>query len=177
MFALNSIETPLQMIGIAIGLLALARGVYELYQKNLIARVDQYMHMREIYARDKDIKKVCAALGERGDGSIEDLDYQEKRQFLGTIETVALMTRSGIMNEYISAYMFGHYAIVAWESDEFWGHGNLDRNDPLWALFAEFVAQTKVRLKRMEDEPKKYLPNLSFHSRLGTEIRKMDPPS
>jgi len=141
----SDIPTTVMVLGTLFAIVTLVIGVLEYRKKNMLTRIELYLQMRDYYARDKNLKQVCQALGD-GDTPISALTYEQKRQFLGTMESVALLVNSKVMNDHVAMYMFGYYAIAAWESDEFWNHGNLKREDPMWALFKQFCL-TNIKIK------------------------------
>lgn len=163
-----------------IGLITLIKVLLEFRQRNKIDRINLYLRMRDKYARDSDIKEVCAALG-NNDPPICQLTYQQKRLFLGTMESVALMVRSDVMDKHVAMYMFGYYIVKAWDADDFWGDGNIDQNDPMWALYKDFVFEIKDIKKEFEREPIYYArKKINFHIPLfrtfsfGTSIRNLN---
>ena len=126
------------VIASAIALFTLVKALFEYKQRNMLTRIELYLEMRDKYAREPAIQKVCAALG-GGKPAVCDLNYAEKRLFLGTMESVALMVNSNVINRNVAMYMFGYYVLAAWDNDEFWGKGNLNRNDPMWGLYKTFA--------------------------------------
>ena len=146
-----------------VGLFALIKALLEYRQRNMLNRIEIYLQMRDKYARQPELQKVCTALGD-ANTSISTLQYYEKRLFLGTMETVALMVQSNVINPYVAMYMFGYYAIAAWESDEFWGDGNLQRSDPMWSLYRSFVREMRrVRTNFQRNPEMRIKENLNFY--------------
>ena len=54
------------------------------------------------------------------------------------------MKNSGLVRKEVTYYMFGFYAIKCWDSENFWFSDPLvDRNDPYWKVFRDFVKEAK----------------------------------
>lgn len=149
---MDLVEMIVTGAGLSIALITLVIGVLEYRKKTMLERIQLYLKMRDYYARDENLKNVCSALG-GGENEISSLTYQERRQFLGTIESIALMVNSKVMNDYVAMYMFGYYAITAWESDAFWDLGDLDREHPMWVLFNDFARKSKHLRADFEKKP------------------------
>ena len=142
----------------AIALFTLIKAFFEYRQRNMLTRIELYLEMRDKYARDQDVQKVCASLG-GGKPAVTDLTYIEKRLFLGTMESVALLVNSNVINKNVAMYMFGYFVLAAWENDEFWGDGNLIRDDPMWALYKWFAEDLIAVRTEYEKDPSTIVEN------------------
>ena len=162
-------ELVLELLPLAIATAAIVTIILaglEFRKKNKLTRIEMYLKMRDYYARDKNLKKVCSAL----DGSkkkVKKLTHRQKRQFLGTMESVALLVNSKVINKYVAMYMVGYYVIAAYECDDFWVKGKLEKTEPIWALFTSFYEQNR-RLRVKFDSNTSYLikKKLNFKSYL-----------
>ncbi|AXG70868.1 hypothetical protein KORDIASMS9_03118 [Kordia sp. SMS9] len=163
----SNIQFTLTIIASIIAVITLILGVLEYRKKNMLTRIDIYLKMRDYYARDENLQKVCSALGEgRGSINVKELTYEQKRQFLGTMESIALLVNSKVMNKQVAMYMFGYYAIAAWENEEFWSHGNLRQDDPMWSLYKAFYLQNCTIRNEFDMNPSFYIKRkLNFLSK------------
>jgi hypothetical protein len=59
--------------------------------------------------------------------------------FVGFYEEIALLVNSKVLRPEIAHYMFGYYAKICWESDDFWQ--DINRDSIYWRVFREFVEQ------------------------------------
>jgi len=50
---------------------------------------------------------------------------------------------SGLIKPQVAHYMFGYYALLCWESEEFWT--GVNRLSDYWSLFADFCEQMKLQ--------------------------------
>ena len=153
------------LISVVFGVIALVSTLVEFRNKNRLTRIEMYLHLREEYSKDPKIMKVCDALGSEDDDKIRELTYIEKRLFLGTTETVALLVKSGVISPMLAMYMFGHYATVALKSEAFWDkNNNLQSDLPIWGLFKVFAEECGVLKDRFEDNIESCVKNeLNFY--------------
>lgn len=75
--------------------------------------------MRERFKNNKIFQKICNLLDTNDEGLLE-IKFEEKRDFLGFFEEVAIAMNSGLIKPQVAHYMFGFYAIKCWESGKFW---------------------------------------------------------
>jgi hypothetical protein len=142
------------IIGGAIALLTLVKSVFEYAKQGAQKRADQFVQMRLRFKNDQSFKKICDLL-EDDRQELSSISFADKRDFLGFFEEIALMLNSGLINETVSHYMFGYYAVLCWESERFWN--NVSRESPYWSLFRNFVHRMKKREKGFDRfDPKKF---------------------
>lgn len=139
MVELRELKDWAAIVGVIIALLTLMKGVYEYTRQNAQKRAEYFLDMRK-RLNEESIREICALL-EKDDDRLRDLEFKDKRYFLGLFEEIALMMNSGLVRREVVHYMFGYYAIKSWESDKFWR--GLRREDPYWALFSKFADEMK----------------------------------
>lgn len=125
------------IFGVVISLSALVKGVFEYSRQGTLKRAEYFLKMRDRIFSDDDFNEVQYALDYGSKEKVSELSLVQKETFLGFIEEVAVLENSKIINVDIAYYMFGHFAISCWESDQFWS--DIDRNDEYWAVFKNFV--------------------------------------
>jgi hypothetical protein len=104
------------------------------------------MTMREQLKNNESFKHICNLL-DTNDERLSEIPFDEKREFLGLFEEVAIAMNSGLIKSKVAHYMFGFYAIKCWESSNFW-EGNevnnevnneIDKESIYWVVFKDFA--------------------------------------
>lgn len=127
--------------GVVIALIAFVKGVIEYMTQGAQRRAEQFFEMSERLFAHPTFKKIAALLNDE-DPTLATVSFDEKFDFLGLFEEVALMLNSGLVRESVAHYIFGYYAILCWESEAFWA--NLSRESIYWQVFAHFAARMKA---------------------------------
>ncbi|KSV67413.1 hypothetical protein N185_30485 [Sinorhizobium sp. GW3] len=86
----------------------------------------------------------------------EDVPVSTRHAILALLERIALVWRSGLVNVRVLNYNFGHYAILAYDTDEMWPHKE-DRAHPYYASLGNFIDKLRVEQKKLHADPKKYV--------------------
>ena len=112
-----------------------------------LKRFDKFQQMRDL-RDDPEYERVNQFIY----GRTNELPSLEDRYaFMALFEQVALMVNSGLMKEEVVLYMFGYYAIKAYECQALWR--DIDLDCPFWRLF-------KVYCERMKYLKKQYWDNM-----------------
>src|ERR1700740_1522175 len=128
------------VFGVAIALFALIKGVIEYRHQGAQKRAESFALMRQRFKDDLSFKEICDLL-EMDDPRLVDIEFKDKRDFLGFFEEIALMVNSKLISPAGAHYMFGDYAIRCFDSSNFWT--TVNRDSPYWSLFNEFARQMK----------------------------------
>jgi hypothetical protein len=131
----------------AIALVTLIRALLEYGQQGRQKRADQFFALRRRLKEAPEFRRI-AGLIDRGAPAADELantSFEEKRDYLGLFEEVALVLNSRLITPEVAHYMFGYYALRCWESDGFWT--GVNRESHYWSLFADFVG----RMRNVED--------------------------
>jgi hypothetical protein len=131
------------IVGTAIALATLAKGVFEYGLQGAQKRAEQFMTMQKRF-RDNPAFRELSSLIETDAIALQTVAFKDKRDFLAFFEEIALMMNTGIIRESVAHYMFGYYAIRCWESGHFW-EGVPNKDSPYWSLFRDFVERMKQR--------------------------------
>lgn len=118
-------------------------GVYQYAQQNKQKRAAHFIEMERIMETTPAFAAIRNLL-ENDDPALQDIDFHDKRNFLGFFELVALLVNSRLLTREVVHYMLGYYAIRCWESENFWrmrDGSSLNKDSVYWALFAQFVKQ------------------------------------
>jgi len=130
------------IIGGLITIIAFANGLLEYRRQGAQKRVEHFTLLRRRLKENPIFKEICALMF-ANDPRLADVDAQDKRDFIGLLEEVALMTNSGLIRPELAHYMFGYYTVKCSESKDFWA--NLTLDDTYWNLFHDFARDMKVK--------------------------------
>jgi hypothetical protein len=136
--SLAEVTSLATVIGVAIALATLIKGVLEYSAQGAQKRAE---HFREIRKRlkENDVFKEISFLLETDDPKLQHIPFPDKRDFLGLFEEVAIAMNSRLIHKEVALYMFGYYAVRCWRSQYFWSEVN--RRSPYWALFGAFATE------------------------------------
>ncbi|MGD0077305.1 MAG: hypothetical protein ABSB91_01615 [Sedimentisphaerales bacterium] len=140
-------ENIVTTIGVVVAVSALVLSFLEYVKQGAQKRAEHFITMRERFKNNEKFQKICNLLDTNDEGLLE-IKFEEKRDFLGFFEEVAIAMNSGIIKPQVAHYMFGFYAIKCWESSKFWDgndvNNEVDKKSKYWVVFKDFV-------QRMED--------------------------
>ncbi len=131
------IKDIVAIIGAAISLFALLKGVFEYARQGKQKSAEYFLQMRDRMFEDDDFNAVYKALNQGDETEIKQLSLSQKETYLGFLEEIAILENSGIIKKNIAYYMFGYFAISCWRCNSFWS--DIDRNDKYWAVFRDFA--------------------------------------
>lgn len=118
-----------------IGLVALYKSIVEYRNNGILKRFEKFQEMRLRFRTEDDLEIIRKHLSD-SNADWKTVTYHTKEHFLGFYEEIALMNQSGLINTELTHYMFGYYAISAFENPGFRDKINLD--SPYWVLFCSF---------------------------------------
>jgi len=127
---------------VLVAVITLIKVLVEYVNQGKLKRCEHFLLIRKRFNEDASLRRICDLL--EGDSKeLKVVPYNDKRNFLGFYEEIAIMLNSKIIRKRIAHYMFGYYAILCWESKNFWeGDGDcINRETPYWAVFKDFVTQ------------------------------------
>ncbi|HET9765930.1 MAG TPA: hypothetical protein VFS60_03730 [Thermoanaerobaculia bacterium] len=130
------------IVGAAIALLALIKGVFEYSAQGAQKRADLFFAMREKLKENETYREIFALL-EDDSPKLLEVAYKDRRDLLGVFEELALLLNSGLITEAVAHYMFGYYAIACWDSTNFWA--DMTRDSPYWSAFRDLVTRMQQR--------------------------------
>ena len=136
-----------------IGLAVLIKAILEYKRSTGTKRLELFLTMRTRLREDEEFKKICQLL-ETDDKKLREIPLIQKDRFTGFFEELAIMRNSGLMNDDVTLYMFGYFAIRCNHSDNYW-HG-LNRNQELWSLFFSFAEDMERAYKHFRFDKKRF---------------------
>lgn len=99
-------------------------------------RAENFLQMRRRFLETPEYRRMLDWLA-NDDPALRDESIQEKRNFVGFLEEVALMVNSRLIRREVAHYMFGYYALLVARSENFWM--GLDKEGMYWQVFREFA--------------------------------------
>jgi hypothetical protein len=148
-----TLEQAATLIGTAIALATLLKGVFEYSAQGAQKRAEQFFLLRKRLFENASFQRICAMLRDENP-QLAAVPFEEKAEFLTLFEEVALMMNSGLIRESVAHYMFGYYAIMSWDSDYFWS--GLTRESDYWKVFSDFARRMKEREKHFHYSPEEF---------------------
>ena len=130
------------IIGGLITIIAFANGLLEYRRQGAQKRVEHFTLLRRRLKENHIFKEICALMF-ANDPRLADVNAQDKRDFIGLLEEVALMVNSGLIRPELAHYMFGYYTVKCMESEDFWA--NLTLDETYWKLFHDFANDMKAK--------------------------------
>jgi hypothetical protein len=131
-----------------VGFVTFLSGVLEYGRQGRERRAEQFVQMRRRFLETALFQQILSLLPSDAP-ELAGIPFQDRRNFLGFLEEVALMVNSGILDESVAHYMFGYYVLLAARSNEIWN--GLDAKSRYWTVFRKFAAS-------MEECERKSLP-------------------
>lgn len=132
---------------------SIIQGLIEYRKQGITKRAEIFLQMRTRLREDPVFINICNLL-ETDDEELQEIPIADKDRFLGFFEELAVMKNSGLINEQLTFYMFGYYAIRCFDSVNFWH--NLNRKHALWSLFMDFSKTMIVTEKGFEYKQKNF---------------------
>lgn len=122
------------------GLLALTTflsGSLEYVRQGRQHRAEAFLQMRRRFLEDPLFREILNLLAANS-AKIVQTPIQDRRNFVGFLEEVAVMVNSGLIRKEVAHYMFGYYVLLTDRCDLFWE--GLDRESQYWSVFRRFSA-------------------------------------
>lgn len=130
------------VIGGLVTIFAFVNGLLEYRRQGAQKRVEHFTMLRRRLKENPVFKEICSLMF-ANDPRLAEIDAQDKRDFIGLLEEVALQVNSGLIRPELAHYMFGYYTVACLESKEFWA--NLTLDETYWNLFYDFAREMKAR--------------------------------
>lgn len=126
--------------GTVVALTTFFTGFFEFVRQSRYRRVEHFVDMRRRFLETPQFQEILRLLSS-DDPSLRTLPVQDRRNFGGFLEEVALMVNSGLISREIAHYMFGPYVLLTADSQNFWN--GLDRQGTYWQLFHRFADEMR----------------------------------
>jgi hypothetical protein len=123
-------------------------GVVEFVRQGRQHRAENLVQMRRRFLETPQYREILDML-QSGDPRVAEASIQERRNFVGFLEEIALMVNSHLIRPEVAQYMFGYYVLLVARNEEFWK--GLQRGDVYWTLFNHFAKQMEAMEKAPGD--------------------------
>ena len=139
------------IFGGVIGLTTFFSGIFEYIRQGHQHRASNFLQMRRRFLEDplfRDILNLMAT----DSPELKNTPIQDRRNFVGFLEEVALMVNSKLIRKEVAHYMFGYYVLLTDRCENFWD--GLDRQSQYWSVFRQLAKQMKELGGNTEPDPK-----------------------
>lgn len=126
--------------GTIVALTTFFTGVVEFARQSNLRRVEHFVQMRRRFLETPMFQDILRLIT-TDDPALRTLPIQDRRNFGGFLEEVALMMNSRLISRKVAQYMFGHYVILTADSENFWV--GLDREGDYWQLLNWFADEMR----------------------------------
>jgi hypothetical protein len=121
------------------GVLALTTflsGMLEYIRQGHQHRASHFLQMRRRFLEDPLFRDILNLLAS-DPASLNRTPIQDRRNFVGFLEEVAVMVNSGLIRKEVAHYMFGYYVLLTDRCESFWD--GLDRESQYWSVYRRFA--------------------------------------
>ena len=129
------------VIGGVAALTTFLTGLVEYARQANLRRGEAFIAMRRRFLEDPLFREILNLL-DSDDPRLAQLPVQDRRNFVGFLEEVALMSRSKMIRPEVAHYMFGRYVCLADASQHLWK--GLNKEDRYWTLFRRYAAENRA---------------------------------
>ena len=106
-------------VGATVAIVTAIKALIEYRKQGITKRAEIFLQMRSRLREDPSFKNICQLL-ETDNEKLREIPLIEKDRFIGFFEEFALIKNSGFINDNVSLYMFGYFAVACLESKNFW---------------------------------------------------------
>jgi len=121
-------------------------GMLEYVRQGRQHRASHFIQMRRRFLEDPLFRDILNLLAS-DPPALRETPIQDRRNFVGFLEEVAVMVNSGLIRQEVAHYMFGYYVLLTDRCEHFWE--GLDRGSQYWSVFRRFASDMK-ELSRAE---------------------------
>lgn len=136
------------IVGAGVALFGFAFGYLEYQRQIRQSRLTAFLEMRRRFLETPRFRELLELLA-TDDKQLESVSIQDRRNFLGFLEEIAIMVESGMIRHEVAGYMFGYYALLCRRSQHFWP--GLQPASLYWQVFHRFADE----MERFERENKR----------------------
>jgi hypothetical protein len=126
------------ILGTIVALITFFFGALEYLRQSKQHRTQAFIEMRRRFLETPRFREMLELLA-TDDERLREVGVQDKRNFIGFLEEIALMVESRIIKREVAGYMFGHYVKLCRQSKNLW-HG-LDPGSLYWTVFHRFASE------------------------------------
>ena len=116
-------------------------GAMEFIRQGHQHRASNFVQMRRRFLEDPLFRDILNLLAS-DPTKLPTTPIQDRRNFVGFLEEVAVMVNSGLIKMEVAHYMFGYYVLLTDRCEPFWE--GLDRESQYWSVFRRFALDMKI---------------------------------
>ena len=135
------------LVGVAVAIWSLYRGVVEFRLQGTQKRAETFLKKQAEYFGNKAFNEIRTLL-ESDSQALTQVSVEDKRAYLNFFEEVAILKNSNLMSDELVFYMYGYYAAVCVQSENFWS--NINKDKAYWVVFLSFAESMRDRIIRSE---------------------------
>ena len=135
----NSLATSKDIaiiLGTVVALVTFFFGALEYLRQAKQSRMQAFVDIRRRFLETPRFREILDLLA-TDDPRLAEVSLQEKRNFIGFLEEIALLVDSRLINRDVVGYMFGHYVLLCRRSEHLWE--GLDADSLYWRVFHRFA--------------------------------------
>lgn len=141
MLDLSTTKDIALVVGGVAALTTLLTGLMEYARQANLKRGEAFVAMRRRFLEVPLFREILNLL-DADDPHLAELSVQDRRNFVGFLEEVALMSRSKMIRPEVAHYMFGRYVCLADKSQHLWV--GLQKKDRYWSLFRRYAVENRA---------------------------------
>lgn len=140
------------VLGGIVALFTFINAILEYSRQGAQKRAEQFVMLRRRLKENPAFRNITALLYD-DNPELRNLEPQDKRDYLGLLEEVALLMNSRLIRSDVAHYMFGYYVTRCFHSVNFWE--NIERDSIYWSLFHNFALTMIAEEKRFRFRKRK----------------------
>jgi hypothetical protein len=139
------------VVGALVALVTLVKALVEYRQQGRQKRAEHFFDLRSRLKGSREFAPVAelidnAHMADAARRKLQEVPFHIKRDYLGLFEEIAIAMNSGLIKPQVAHYMFGYYALLCRDSNEFWF--DVNRLSDYWSLFNDFCDQMEIERER-----------------------------
>jgi len=146
---LNTIKDLSIVVAGVVALIGLLNGSVEYFRRGRQERAQHFLDLRRRFLEDESFRRILNMLAV-DDEALTALPIQERRNFVGYFEEVALMVDSRLIRLEVAHYMYGYYVLLVADSKNFWP--GLEPESEYWAVFRSFARRLRTMARHPSDK-------------------------
>lgn len=143
--AMEWIKDLVILVGLVAALWGLYKGVIEFRLQGAQKRAEIFLKKQAEYFGNKAFNEIRTLL-ESNSEALRTVSVEDKRAYLTFFEEVAILRNSKLLNDNLAFYMYGYYAAVCLQSENFWS--NIRKDKAYWTVFLSFAESMRDRIAK-----------------------------
>src|SRR5436853_113700 len=125
----GSLTAIVGVVGALVALVTLIKALVEYRQQGRQKRAEHFFDLRGRLKGSREFAHVAELIdnahtaddaGVAARRKLQEVPFHVKRDYLGLFEEIAIAMNSGLIKPQVAHYMFGYYALLCRDTNEFW---------------------------------------------------------